>query len=109
MRVIKYVRSIVAWLAAFLCAIWTIGALYFDFPKAGPFAAILFVIALLAIVIFVRKRPRLCRYAEEKREVRGCGGDSFDIGLRSHMRLPGVLLTSFLITSSDVPTHSWFG
>src|SRR5262249_39807682 len=35
-------------------------ALYFDFPKAGPFAAILFVIALLAIVIFVRgKLPKL--------------------------------------------------
>jgi hypothetical protein len=33
---------------------WAVGALYFDFPKAGPFAAILFVIALLAIFIFVR-------------------------------------------------------
>src|SRR4029077_20650797 len=29
---------------------------YFDFPKAGPFAAILFVIALLAVVIFVREK-----------------------------------------------------
>ena len=54
MRVIKYAGWIVAWLAAFLCAIWTTGALYFDFPKAGPFAGILFLIALLAIVIFVR-------------------------------------------------------
>ena len=43
-----------AWIAAALCAAWAFGALYFDFPKAGAFAAILFVIALLAIVIFVR-------------------------------------------------------
>ena len=43
-----------AWIAAALCATWAFGALYFDFPKAGPFAAILFVIALLASVIFVR-------------------------------------------------------
>jgi hypothetical protein len=33
---------------------WAFGAVYFDFPKAGAFAAILFAIALLAIVIFVR-------------------------------------------------------
>ena len=54
MRVIKYMGWSFAWLAALVCAIWAFGALYFDFPKAGPFAAILFVIALLAIVIFVR-------------------------------------------------------
>ena len=44
-----------AWLAA-LSALWAFGALYFDFPKGGPFAAILFVIALLAVVIFVRRK-----------------------------------------------------
>jgi hypothetical protein len=54
MRVIKYIGWSFAWLAALGCAIWAFGALYFDFPKPGPFAAILFVIALLAIVIFVR-------------------------------------------------------
>ena len=54
MRVIKYMGWSFAWLAALVCAIWAFGALYFDLPKAGPFAAILFVIALLAIVIFVR-------------------------------------------------------
>ena len=43
-----------AWIAAALCATWAFGALYFDFPKAGAFAAILFVIALLAIFIFFR-------------------------------------------------------
>ena len=56
MRVIKYIGWSFAWLAAFVCAIWAFGALYFDFPKAGGFAAILFVIALLAIVIFVRRK-----------------------------------------------------
>jgi len=53
----KLLRSIVfalAWIAAVLCAVWTFGALYYDFPKAGAFVAILFVIALLAGVIFVR-------------------------------------------------------
>jgi len=39
---------------------WAFGALYFDFPKASGFAAILFVIAVLASVIFVRgKLPKL--------------------------------------------------
>ena len=54
MRVIKYIGWSFAWLAALVCTIWAFGALYFDFPRNGPFAAILFVIALLAIVIFVR-------------------------------------------------------
>jgi len=56
MKVLRFFACALAWLAAFLCAIWAAGALYFDFPKAGAFAAILFVIALLAIVIFVRGR-----------------------------------------------------
>ena len=43
-----------AWITAALCTSWAFGALYFDFPKAGAFAAVLFVIALLAIVIFFR-------------------------------------------------------
>ena len=54
MRVIKYIGWSFAWLAALVGAIWAFGALYFDFSKAGGFAAILFVIALLAVVIFVR-------------------------------------------------------
>jgi hypothetical protein len=56
MRVIKYMGWSFAWLAALVCAIWAFGALYFDFPKGGPFAAILFVIALLAIVICLRRK-----------------------------------------------------
>ena len=54
MRIIKFTTWTLAWLTAFICAIWAAGALYFDFPKASAFVAILFVIALLAIVIFVR-------------------------------------------------------
>ena len=52
MRVIKFIAWSFAWLVAFVCTTWAFGALYFD--SAGAFAAILFVIALLAIVTFVR-------------------------------------------------------
>jgi hypothetical protein len=54
MKLLRFIFYALAWIAAALCATWTFGALYFDFPKAGPVAAILFVIALLAIVILVR-------------------------------------------------------
>jgi Domain of unknown function (DUF4105) len=54
MRVIKYICWAFAWLAAFVCATWATGALYFDFPIANAPAAILFVLFLLAILIFVR-------------------------------------------------------
>src|ERR1044071_9559420 len=54
MRVIKYIPWTVTWLVAFVCATWAFGALYFDFPKAGTFAAIAFLLAVSAIVIFVR-------------------------------------------------------
>jgi hypothetical protein len=54
MKVLRFILYALLWIAAVLCVAWVFGALYFDFPKAGAFAAILFVIALLAIVIFVR-------------------------------------------------------
>jgi hypothetical protein len=53
-KILRFFRCVLALIAAVLCAAWAFGALYFDFQKAGTFAAILFVIALLAIVIFVR-------------------------------------------------------
>src|SRR4029077_11573660 len=53
MKVLRFFAYALAWIAAVLCTAWAFGALCFDFPTAGPFAAILFVIALLAIVIFV--------------------------------------------------------
>ena len=51
---LRFILCALAWIAAALCAAWAFGALYLDFPKAGAFAAVLFVIALLAIVILVR-------------------------------------------------------
>jgi len=54
MRVIEYIGWSFAWLVALVCAIWAFGALYFDFPWASTFAAIAFLLALLAAVIFVR-------------------------------------------------------
>lgn len=56
MKPLRFILYALAWIAATLCAAWAVGALYFDFPKAGGLAAILFVIALLAIVIFVRRK-----------------------------------------------------
>jgi Domain of unknown function (DUF4105) len=56
MRVIKSIAWALAWLAALVCAIWATGALYFDFPTARAPAAILFVIVLVAAVIFLRGR-----------------------------------------------------
>jgi hypothetical protein len=57
-RATKYIGWTFAWLAAFVCATWAFGALYFDFPTAGALAAILFVILLLAAIVFVRGKLR---------------------------------------------------
>jgi uncharacterized protein DUF4105 len=54
MKLLRFVLYALAWIAAALCAAWAVGALYFDFPKAGTFVAIGFAVALLAIVILVR-------------------------------------------------------
>lgn len=51
MKVLRFFACALAWLAAFLCATWATGALYFDFPTAGTLAAILFVVVLLASII----------------------------------------------------------
>src|SRR6267142_221013 len=54
MKILRLILYALAWIAAALGATWSFGALYFDFPKAGAFAAISFVIALCTIVIFFR-------------------------------------------------------
>jgi hypothetical protein len=54
MKLLRFILFALAWIAASICTAWSLGAIYFDFPKASAFAAILFVIALIAIVIFVR-------------------------------------------------------
>jgi len=58
MRVIKYIVWTFAWLAAFVCATWAFAALYFYFPTAGTLAVILFIIILLAAMVFVRGKLR---------------------------------------------------
>src|SRR6266700_7564924 len=54
MKALRLIACAIAWIAAVVCVAWAFGALYFDFPTAHTFTAILFVIALLAIVTFVR-------------------------------------------------------
>ena len=54
MKLLRFILFALAWVAAVLCAAWAFGALYFDFPKAGPLIAIVFLIALVASVILVR-------------------------------------------------------
>jgi hypothetical protein len=54
MKAFRFAFYALASIVAALCVAWALGALYFDFPKAGAFAAIFFVIALFAIVVFVR-------------------------------------------------------
>jgi uncharacterized protein DUF4105 len=54
MKLLRFILFALAWIATVLCAAWAVGALYFDFPKAGPSVAIAFLIALVASVIFVR-------------------------------------------------------
>jgi hypothetical protein len=54
MKVLRFFAYTVAWLVAVLCVAWSFGALYFDFPTAGAIAAILFVVVLLAAVVFLR-------------------------------------------------------
>lgn len=54
MKVLRFIACALPWMAAVLCAAWAFGALYFDFPAAGAWPAILFVLALLAAIIFVR-------------------------------------------------------
>jgi hypothetical protein len=56
MRVLRLFACVLAWMAAVLCGAWAFGAIYFDFPAAGPVAAILFVLVLLAAIVFVRRK-----------------------------------------------------
>jgi hypothetical protein len=56
MRVLRLFACVPAWMAAVLCGAWAFGAIYFDFPVAGPVAAILFVLVLLAAIVFVRRK-----------------------------------------------------
>jgi uncharacterized protein DUF4105 len=54
MKLLRFISYTLAWIGAALFAAWAFGALYFDFPSTSLFVAILFLIALLAIAIFIR-------------------------------------------------------
>jgi hypothetical protein len=54
MKVFRFTTYALASIAAAPCVTWAFGALYFDFPKAGAFAAVGLLIAVLATTIFVR-------------------------------------------------------
>jgi hypothetical protein len=56
MKVLRSICYALAPIGAVVCVAWTFGALYFDLPTAGAWAAILLVVGLLAVVIFVRGR-----------------------------------------------------
>jgi len=58
MRLLRLFAYVLAWMAAVLCTAWAFGAIYFDFPVAGPIAAILFVVVLVAAIVFVRGTPK---------------------------------------------------
>jgi hypothetical protein len=54
MKALLLITHALVWLVALVCAAWAFGALYFDFPLAGGWAAFPFVLVLLATMIFVR-------------------------------------------------------
>ncbi len=54
MRFFRFVVFAIGWAVAIVAVAWAFGALYFDFPRIGALAAILFVVILLAAIIFVR-------------------------------------------------------
>jgi len=54
MRFFRFVVFAIGWAVAIIAVAWAFGALYFDFPRIGALAAILFVVILLAAIIFVR-------------------------------------------------------
>jgi len=54
MRFFRFIAFAIGWAVVIVAVAWAFGALYFDFPRIGTLAAILFVVILLAAIIFVR-------------------------------------------------------
>ena len=56
MKAIRFLAWCLVWLIVFFCALWAFGALYYDFPihGLGQWAAVLFMVVLLAALIFIR-------------------------------------------------------
>jgi hypothetical protein len=53
MKLLRFFACALAWMVAVPCVAWAFGAIYFDFPTAGPLAAILFIVLLLAAIVFI--------------------------------------------------------
>lgn len=60
MKAIRFLAWCFVWLIVFFCVLWAFGALYYDFPihGLGQWAAILFVVVLLAALIFIRGQSK---------------------------------------------------
>jgi uncharacterized protein DUF4105 len=60
MRAIRFLAWSLVWLIVFFCVLWAFGALCYDFPihGVGQWVAILFVVASLAALIFIRGRGK---------------------------------------------------
>ena len=58
MKALRFIACTIAWIAAVVCVTWAFGALYFDFPKAGVFAAIPFAVILLTAIVLIRGKLR---------------------------------------------------
>ena len=54
MKALRFIACAMAWIVAVVCVAWAFGALYFDFPRIGVLMALLFVVVLMAAIIFVR-------------------------------------------------------
>jgi Domain of unknown function (DUF4105) len=55
MRVLRFTAYALAWIVTVVCNTWAFGALCFDFPAFGAWVAILFVLILLAVIVFLRQ------------------------------------------------------
>ena len=56
MRLIKFIAFALAWIVVLICAMWAIGALYYDFPLGGLVLPIVFAFVFLGLIIFVAGR-----------------------------------------------------
>ncbi len=54
MKAFRFAFYTLASVVAALCVAWALGALYFDFAKAGAFPAIVFLLAVLTAAILGR-------------------------------------------------------
>lgn len=54
LRVLKLLGWVLAWIVALGCVAWSFGALHYDFPVVKSVVAWLFLLALIAALVFLR-------------------------------------------------------